>query len=327
MKAYNTTWTVKNCCNEFFFVMNFEGSPALVWTEYEEREAANRIVELLNGADVEEMEENSVFDNKLEDGDFEDIAAGWENYPVIADENGLHFAAAKESKSAKYALTLAQFMLDADVAVEKCEVASEVVDLISIMSKEVDLSNYNPRELFKTCVSHILQVSELSTKDLESAVYSLGRDLEIFDDLQVDLYDEEGNPATEADAVTMEVNVDFSQYCKGNKDMQDDIIGLFRDSSWEVDRYDSEHYSVSVSLKRAMSKEELKKELAYAIRVWKNGGDCVVKMDGETVVDYDGFLWYLNGAEMYVEDIPDDEVDEYASNYVDLFEMDIFNKR
>lgn len=75
-----------------------------------------------------------------------------------------------------------------------------------------------------------------------------------------------------------------------------------------------------------MTKEELKKDLAYAIRVWKNGGEYVVKMDGETVVDEDGFLWYLNGAEMYVEDIPDDEVYEYASNYVDLFEMDIFNK-
>lgn len=75
------------------------------------------------------------------------------------------------------------------------------------------------------------------------------------------------------------------------------------------------------------TKEELKKDLAYAIRVWKNGGDYVVEMDGETVVDYDGFMWFLCGAGMYVEDVPDDEVEEYANTYVDLFEVAIFNKR
>lgn len=251
MKADKVTWTVQNCCNEFFFVMNFDGAPALVWRETEERDAADRIVELMTGSDVEDMEETSVFENMLDDCDFAELAAGWEKYPVIADENGLKFEAAKESKSAKYALTLAQFMLDADTAVENCEVASEVVDLISDMSKEVDLSDYNPRELFKTCVSRMLEVSELSTRDLESAVYSLGRDLEIFDGLNVEFYDEDGNEvASEEDADVMEVDVDCSEWCKENKDMTNDVVSIFHDSSREICRYDQDHYFVSVGLKR-----------------------------------------------------------------------------
>lgn len=251
MKADKVTWTVQNCCNEFLFVMNFDGAPALVWRETEERDAADRIVELMTGSDVEDMEETSVFENMLEERDFEELAAGWEKFPVIADENGLKFAVAQESKSAKYALTLAQFMLDCDTAVENCEVASEVVDLISDMSKEVDLSDYQPRELFKTCVSRMLEVSELSTRDLESAVYSIGRDLEIFDRIWIDFYDEDGNEVSaEEDADVMDVNVDCSEWCSKNKDMMDDVVDIFRDSNWEVDRYDAEHKSVSVGFKR-----------------------------------------------------------------------------
>ena len=73
-----------------------------------------------------------------------------------------------------------------------------------------------------------------------------------------------------------------------------------------------------------MNKNEAKKELAYAINVWQRGGNYEVELNNGVVITLEHFESYINGAEWHVEDIPEDKIDEIASDYIDMFALELF---
>ena len=73
-----------------------------------------------------------------------------------------------------------------------------------------------------------------------------------------------------------------------------------------------------------MNKDEAKQELSHAIQVWQRGGNYEVELDNGKTIDLEAMECYLNGAGWNVEDIPEEKIDEIASDYIDLFSLELF---
>lgn len=73
-----------------------------------------------------------------------------------------------------------------------------------------------------------------------------------------------------------------------------------------------------------INQQDYVEELANAIFSWQRGNVNVTVEFPEGTVDYENFMCFLSGADMDVSDLTDEQVEEFAADYVQLFSVDLF---